>query len=54
MEYLKGALAVPYNCPLQTFYLYITLKMGMPLPVSLFIRNRGDFLMCPTASHLVV
>jgi hypothetical protein len=26
MEYLKEALAVPFNCPLQNFYLYITFK----------------------------
>ena len=28
MGYMKGALAVPFNFPLQSFYLYIIFKNG--------------------------
>jgi hypothetical protein len=43
MGYLKGILAVPFNFPLQNFTLYITLKGGLSLMVSLLLRYRGGF-----------
>ena len=41
---LKGAPAVHFNSPLQSFSLCITFKSGMALPVSLFLRNRGGLV----------
>ena len=41
---LKGATAVHFNFPLLSFSLYITFKSGLPLPVSLFLRNRGGLV----------
>ena len=41
---LKEAPAVHFNFPLQSFSLYITFKRGLPLPVSLFLRNRGGLV----------
>ena len=39
---LKGALAVRFNFPLQSFSSTLFSKVGLPLPDSLFLRNRGD------------
>ena len=42
---LKGAPAVHFNFPLLlNFSLYTTFKLGLPLPVSLFLRNRGGLV----------
>ena len=41
---LKEAPAVHFNFPLLSFSLYITFKSGLPLPVSLFLRNRGGLV----------
>ena len=42
---LKGAPAVHFNLTLQSFSLYINFKkMGLPLPVSLFLWNRGGLV----------
>ena len=46
---LKGALAVHFNFPLQSFSLYITFKQRLPLPVTLFIQNRGGLVIGATA-----
>ena len=40
----KKAPAVHFNFPLLSFSLYITFKSGLPLPVSLFLRNRGGLV----------
>ena len=41
---LEGAPAVHFNFPLLSFSLYITFKSGLPLPVSLFLWNRGGLV----------
>ena len=41
---LEGAPAVHFNLPLLSFYLYTTFKLGLPLPVSPFLRNRGGLV----------
>ena len=41
---LEGPPAVHFNLPLLTFYLYTTFKLGVPLPVSLFHRDRGGLV----------
>ena len=43
----KGASAVHFNFPLLSFYLCTTFKLGLPLPVSLFFRNRGGLVNDP-------
>ena len=52
MKYLKGALAVPFNCPLKSFCLYITFKNGNAAAGE--HRIVVFFFMYLTASHLVV
>ena len=41
---LKEAPDVHFNFPLLSFSLYITFKSGLPLPVSLFLWNRGGLV----------
>ena len=41
---LEEAPAVHFNFPLLSFSLYIAFKSGLPLPVSLFLRNRGGLV----------
>ena len=41
---LKGAPAVHCNFPLLSFSRYTTLKLGLPLHVSLFLWNRGGLV----------
>ena len=41
---LEGAPSVHFNFPLLSFSLYITFKSGLPLPVSLFLWNRGGLV----------
>ena len=41
---LEGAPAVHFNFPLLSFSLYIAFKRGLPLLVSLFLRNRGGLV----------
>ena len=41
---LEGAPPEHFNFPLLSFSLYITFKSGLPLPVSLFLRNRGGLV----------
>ena len=40
----EGTPTVHMNFPLLSFSLYITFKSGLPLPVSLFLRNRGGLV----------
>ena len=51
MGNLEGAPAVCFNLPLLSFYLYKTSKVGLPLPVSLFLRNRGGLVIDCVASN---
>ena len=44
MEDVEGALAVHLNLPLLRFYLYTIFEVGLPLSVSLFLRNRGGLV----------
>ena len=44
MEDLKGAPTVHFNSPLQSFSLYTTFKVGLYLPVSLFLWNGGGLV----------
>ena len=48
---LKGAPAVHINFPLLSFYLCITSKLGLPLPVSLFLRNKGGLVIARVTCH---
>ena len=41
---LKEAPAVHFNFPLLSFSLHIAFKSGLPLPVSLFLWNRGGLV----------
>ena len=41
---LKGAPAVHFNFPLQSFSSEQLSKVGLPLPVSLFRQNRGGLV----------
>ena len=52
---LEEAPAVHFNFPLLSFSLYIAFKSGLPLPVSLFLRNRGGLVnvMDPSADVIV-
>ena len=40
----EEASAVHFNFPLLSFSLYIAFKSGLPLPVSLFLWNRGGLV----------
>ena len=40
----KGAPGAHFNFPLQSFLLYLLSKVGLPLPVSLFLQNRGGLV----------
>ena len=44
MGELKGAPAVHFNFPLLIFTSTQLSKLGLPLPVSLFLRNRGGLV----------
>ena len=48
---LKGALAVHFNLPLHSFPSKSLSKVGLPLPVSLFFRNRGGLVNGISVGH---
>ena len=48
---LKGDLAVHFNFTKLSFYLYITSKLGLPLPVNLFLWNRGGSVNASSVIH---
>ena len=53
---LKGAPTVHFNFPISSFSLYTTFKLGLPLPVSLFLWNKGGLVngikyTCETEVH---
>ena len=51
MRDLKGTLAVQFNFCLQSFSLYILLVVGLLLPVSLFLQNRGGLVNAAHGLH---
>ena len=58
MEDLKVAPAVHFNFPLQSFFSTLLLKVGLLLPASLFLWNRGGLvnvaLYCTTQNYTVL
>ena len=44
MGYLKGALAVPLNLPVQSFYLKITFKNGIATAGEPILLEKGRFV----------